>query len=216
MVKFTIFVWRINMFDEFHEIYTKAFESMDLDLIPDKYLDTKVLYDRLYEKVLSFKDKGRQKGLDFGCGVGAATILGKLCDIDIVGVDIPFCRQESFPSVSVIKNPYTDVTDYLRNLGFTFYSFDTSVIPWTDFDDNEFDLLLSFNSLNDDYSVNSEKNHVKFNDDFMRSRLMEILRITTPDSEWHIGDNSKYRDLKKSTFYNEFILESDITLIGWS
>ena len=130
-----------------------------------KYRDLKLLYKRLIVDINFINKKKIRKVLDFGCGVGGSVVLGKLQGLEIVGIDID--RRNK-----VLKN--------LASSGYPIQVFNTRKFPWKQFEDNEFDGILSYNAIND--------RSIKFR----KSLIQELSRITNRRGIWIIGNLQRY------------------------
>ena len=132
--------------------------------------------------------------------------------LDIWGLDIPYFDKEHS---QVEINPYSIVQRELKKMGYNMINRDTSMFPWGEFEDNQFQFLLAFNSLDDDYSSNHEENHISFKRRSMINRMSEIARIMQKDSVWFVGTTRKYKALSKSKFYKDKISKTNIDLRLW-
>jgi len=201
----------MSYYKQFDKIYKDIYSSLDTSKLPEKYLNIKQLYNRFLNRLEMIKNKGLVSGLDFGCGVGGTSVLGKLMGLDIWGLDIPyFDKRHSQGEI----NPYF-IVQKEKKMGYNMINMDTSIFPWGEFRDDQFQFLLAFNSLDDDYSSNHNTNHVSFKRRSMINRMSEILRIMHKDSIWLVGSTHKYRALLKSEFHKDQISKTDIDIKLW-
>lgn len=208
----------MSLYKDFDSIYKKVFRTVDASRLPKKYLDTNLLYNRFFNRLKDIKESGLTTGIDFGCGVGGTSVLGRLMGLEIYGLDIPYVVYAEGSDNYVRKegiNPLSLVQNELKKIGYNMVVRDTSVYPWDEFVDDQFEFLLSFNSLDDDYSSNSEKDHISFKRKNMINRMNEILRITKKDSLWMVGTTRKYKGLVNSEFYKNNVKNTDIDVRLW-
>jgi len=201
-----------SLYKQFDNIYSDIYRDVDTTNLPDKYLNTRKLYDRFMPRLKVIKDLNLTTGVDFGCGVGGTSVLGGLMGLDIHGIDIPHFDKNHSQGV---VNPYSLVQKELKKRGYNMFNIDTSKFPWDDVLDDKYQFLLAFNSLDDDYSSNNSSNHVSFKRKFMINRMNEIYRIVKKDSVWLVGSTHKWKALLSSKFYKDKINSSEIDVRLW-
>lgn len=168
-----------DIYHMFRDLHKTSLEGADLSAIPEKYLNSRKLYDRFLPVIETVKTFGFTGGLDFGCGVGAATVLASLLGVSLVGVDIP-----NYPDG---PNPYSVVHANLIKMGYPIRIFDTARFPW-DFANNQFQFLLGFCSIGKDNSPTSEKDKATMQQaEWVNKRLAELVRITKRKGVWFLG-----------------------------
>lgn len=120
------------------------------------------------------------KGLDFGCAIGAPLVLGKLLGLDVIGVDVPYFDDRGS------KSCYLDVQNQLAVSGYHVHIFDTGQFPWTQFEDNTFDFVLTYMSFDKDFTkTHNGENH-------RDPRIKEFLRILKPGGWWIVFPKRHY------------------------
>ncbi len=168
------------MYDKFASVIKQAMKMSDISKVPTKYLSPKKNYKRSSGLIKAARELKYSRGLDFGCGMGFCTVLGKLSDIDVVGLDIPTVggmkrnkkgRRPSGPS------PYLSMQTSLQELGYPLIITDTNQFPW-DFEDDEFDFVIAWFSLT--------KQHMDQDAWDIKERLTEMVRITRPSGHWFV------------------------------
>lgn len=168
-----------DTFKQFAEIHKASLRGADLSCIPEKYINSKKLYDRFVPVMEAVRGYDLNKGVDFGCGVGAATVLGRLMGVEITGIDIP--------EYTTGPNPYSVVHQNLVKAGYPIKIFDTSQYPW-DFAPNSFQFLLGFCAIGKDTSPNNVKDKDNMQQsDWVNDRLSELVRITRRKGIWFLG-----------------------------
>lgn len=194
------------MLKDYISTMTEVADSVDLSDVQVKYKKWEHLYKRFYPIVKLLQTRGHTNGIDFGCGTGALTVIGSLNNINIIGVDIPILSGN-------VENSYAVVQKELILKGYPFKLFDTSKSNWP-FADNEFEFIVAFNSLSEDYSDKSKENHLPWDGKIMSSRKVELMRILKPRSLWIVGPARKFRSLQRSAFGKE-IVKSGHELKPW-
>lgn len=172
------------MFNKFDDAMKRAMQMSDISKVPTKYLSPKKNYKRNSNLIKTVRKFKYSRGLDFGCGMGFCTVLGKLFDIDIIGIDIPTVggikrnkkgRRPPGPS------PYLSMQTSLQKLNYPIIITDTNNFPWG-FEDNEFDFIIAWFSLT--------KQHMDKNEWNIKDRLSEMVRITKKSGHWFVHPKS--------------------------
>jgi len=158
----------IKLEQDFTEIMRAAYRESGIENILPQYISIKKLYDRFFPLLEKIRKDKFKKGIDFGCGVSAAVVLGQLMDLDIIGIDI----DEEFTVYPLSKGDYSylPVQKNLAEKGFKILLFDTNCIPW-DFEDDEMDFVFTFYSLLYDFSYSYKDKTL------IENRLREMARI---------------------------------------
>lgn len=174
----------------FLEVYKKAQVGAVGPNFPEKMLDGR--WDRVYPAVQKIKKIScLKKGVDFGCAHGGMSVLGKMSNINIIGVDVP-------------GSPYNILQKNLIQMGYPIRVVDTLSFPWP-FDDNEFDFITIFSSITrgcqsclegGDWKYDWEYNWNKC--ECMNRRIEEISRIVKPNGYFFV----------KPKGYKEIVLKS--------
>ena len=187
----------------FVDIMQTSINGLDVSVIRKKYLDWFWLFKRFYPVTLRLKKWKCKSGIDFGCGTGGLIVLSSLIGIKMVGVD-----------TSVVKdgyNRYNEITSNLTRMGFDIRLFDTSKYPW-DFGSNSMDVVTAFQSIKEDYTSNTTRNHLSWNSKIIRKRIKEISRIVKPRGVWYVGSNKHYYGLRKSDIWSRLSKKQNIVL----
>jgi SAM-dependent methyltransferase len=128
--------------------------------------------------------------LDFGCGVGFSLVLGKLYNIEVVGLDIPIYKGENpiYSTQDAQPSPFLKVQKKLVSAGYRVVLRDTVLFPWEEFEDNEFEFITFFFSIIKNFG--DDENLWDLN-----KRLHELVRITKPNGSWHIEPKRHIRTI---------------------
>jgi hypothetical protein len=195
---------------EFLGIYRDVYQNADTSRLQAKYLSASWLFNRAWKHLRVMRRLNLTKGLDFGCGAAGTVVLGKLTGIEITGMDIPFF---SFPHAHAGPNPFRPVQEYLKSHGHRIVIRETMDYPWKEFRKRSFDCIVSFNSIDSDYSDKSDSNRFGRNSDSMRMRLKELSRISKKNAIWIIGGKSRYWRLRRSKFFRRASNRKRVELI---
>ena len=146
--------------------------------IPEKYKSLHDNYRRLFPLVSLAKQHGYKNGLDFGCASCFVSIIGRLEGLEIAGIDIPYIKEG--------KSSYISLQKYMASIGYRIIIRDTTVLPWNEFKDNEFEFIIA------SWSISKDFKRVGFN---KKDRLSELIRITNYNGSWIISPLNHYRKL---------------------
>lgn len=180
------------MYNKFSNAMKQAMELSDTSGVPNKYMSPKKNYNRSFNLIKAARELQYTKGLDFGCGMGFCTVLGKITNIEVVGLDIPTVggmkrnKKGMRPSGS---SPYLSMQKNLQSLGYPIVIADTNRFPW-DFEDNEFDFIVAWFSLT--------KQHMDKEEWSMNDRLAEMVRITKSGGHWFVHPKSHVNVVNRS------------------
>lgn len=180
------------MYDKFANIINKAMQMSDISKVPTKYLSPKKNFKRCSGLIKTARELDYSRGLDFGCGMGFCTVLGKLFGIDVVGLDIPTVggmkrnKKGRRPSGS---SPYLSIQTSLQQLGYPMVIADTNKFPW-DFEDDEFDFIIAWFSLT--------KQHMDKDEWSVEERLSEMVRITKKSGHWFVHPKNHVNVVNRS------------------
>lgn len=185
------------MYKKFEQSMKKAMDASELVGIPDKYLQIKPNYLRVSRPITAALHSNFKKGLDFGCGMGFCSVLGRIAGIEIVGLDIPTVGGEKRNKKGIRPDgpsPYLSVQKNLQKMGYPIVIADTNEYPW-DFKDDEFEFVIAWFSLT--------KQHMNKENWSIDDRVAELVRITKPSGRWmlypqnHVHVASRYNLKKK-------------------
>ena len=171
---------------KFYSIMVPIYNKENLKTVDPKYHNLKTMFIRFYGKLCNIKQDGGMKGLDFGCGCAAASVIGKLIGLDITGLD-------------VTVNRYLKIQAILRNLGHSITTRNTDVFPWDEFKDNEFDFVCShwgitMQLLGEVNPLNSTGERQPCFDE----RYKELIRITKPNGVWYVTPERNIEVVQKA------------------
>lgn len=180
------------MYNRFHKIMGAVIEASDVSMVPNKYLALHSNFARADRVVREARKLGFRKGLDFGCGMSYCSVLAKIYNLKIVGLDIPEVggkKRNNKGNRRAGPSPYLSVQKTLQRFGYPIVIADTTRFPW-DFRDNEFEFVIAWFALN--------KQHMDREDWSMKDRLNELVRITKPKGVWFLHPKSHAKAFKRS------------------
>ncbi len=130
------------------------------------------------------KQHGKSTGLDFGCGVGTGSYVGKIMNMHVTGLDIP-------------NSIYQTVHAKLDQMGYDIVLRDTRKIPWTEFEDDQFDFILAQFSLS--RGIKTPEQHHR--------RIRELARVAKPGAIWFVLPKRHGEGLAKNTVFIELAIK---------
>ena len=186
------------MLNKYTELFNKSFEgleSLDIRYVPKKYMNPVKNYNRLVKPILKAVKSKFKKGLDFGCGCVGSSIIGRLHGIEIVGLDIPYGLDDSEEgNRNRLGKPASEISDKisvhfpiqknLQKMGYSIIVRDTTIYPWEEFNDNEFDFVMAYFALSKEWT--NHKDTLNFEGEIYKKRLEQLFRITKDGGRWFV------------------------------
>lgn len=212
----------MNNKDKYAVVFNKVKEGLDLSFVPNKYLNPKKNWERYAKPIKRAKKAGMMKGLDFGCGCVGSPIMGKILEIEIVGIDIPYGLDDSKEgnrnrgglNANKIKNNvsvHVPMQNKMNKMGYKILIEDTNNYPWTYFQDNEFDFILAYFALSKEWVNHSDT--LDFKEDTYKNRVNELVRICKPNAVWYIHPKDHIANTK---CYSDILQYKNIKLENWN
>lgn len=175
--------------DECFEIFCKEFKRLqsvsNTDGMHKKHKSAKFSFCKFYPIVSKMKEMGYQTGIDFGCGNCSTIILGKILGVNVEGVDIPEYKK--------MVNFYNSLQNTCIKEGYKIHFVDSENFP---FIENSIDFVLSYLSINEDYSKNDKVNHMHPRATKFISRMEKLLKFIRPKGMMYVGPIKKYNAMK--------------------
>jgi len=157
--------------------FTNAQRDIDLSTISPKYRSSDRVYSRM-NKYINLMNKNFDAGsclLDFGTAHGGLVILGNLHGYNMCGLDIKYAYREK----EELSN-YYPLQENLRADGYNIFSEDTSIFPWSYFDDNQFDGIIA------NFAIDKHAGGFDSEENPRELRIKELIRVCKPNSVWMI------------------------------
>lgn len=174
----------------FLEVYKQAQKGAVGANFHEKMLNGR--WDRVYPAIQKIKNiSNLKRGIDFGCAHGGMSVLGKMSNIHIVGVDVP-------------DSPYNILQNNLIQMGYPIKIIDTLEFPWP-FKDNEFDFITIFSSITRGCQSCLEGSNLRYDWEYnwnkcecMNRRIEEISRIIKCNGYVYVKPKG-YREIVKKS-----------------
>ena len=183
------------MLKKYIQLFKQSMEEVDTKFIPAKYLNPNKNYNRILPPILKAKQAGFKTGLDFGCGSIGSPIVARLFDLELTGLDIPCGIDDSaegernrkgleasevWDKTSIHLAPQVN----LQKMGYKIIIRDTTIYPWEEFQDNEFDFIMAYFALSKEWI--KHKDVLDFLGEEYKRRLQELARITKKNGVWYV------------------------------
>ncbi len=206
---------------KYTQIFQESLEGVDTTLIPGKYLKPKYNYHRVSAPVSKAKRAGFKRGLDFGCGSVGSPIIGRLYGLEITGLDIPYGLDRSkegertrggikedqlMNKTSIHLGPQQN----LQEMGYKIIIRDTTVFPWEEFSENEFDFVMAYYALSKEWVSHADT--LDFDGEQYKQRVQELIKLTRKKGKWYIHPQPHMVSLRK---YFDLFAAKKIKIERW-
>ena len=197
----------IHIYNQFINIYNQAITKSNTKHIPNKYISTQGLHRKLYgyyKLIKHAKQHNKQIGLDFGCAMSTPSVIAKLLNMHIVGIDIDQYNlttpsPEFNTNKTNIELPYLDLINNLKqqeNLQIDI--FNTNAYPWK-YQDNTYEFIIASWALHK--NMKPQKGLIETTNN--AQRINELLRISKPNSIWYIAPHQHITLLQQTKTYQQ-------------